>query len=80
MICETKVISHIPASDVGHWIDCSCQPFSMSTKSVLFAQKFCKECNWLLKCPLFDFEYCVMLIYKLKMSDRAGFVEVTFGF
>ena len=49
---ETKVISHSPASGEGNWVDCSCQLFSMSTKSVLFAQKFCKEGNRLLKCPL----------------------------
>ena len=28
--------------------------FSMSTKSVLFAKRFCKEGNWLLNCPLLN--------------------------
>ena len=27
-----------------------------------------------------DFEYCVILIYRLKVSDRAGDVQVTFVF
>ena len=41
----------------------------MSTKSVLFSERF----------P-FDFEYCVILIYRLKVSDRADDVQVTFVF
>ena len=28
----------------------------------------------------FDFKYNVILIYRLKASDRAGFIKVTFGF
>ena len=28
----------------------------------------------------FDFEYCVILIYRLKVSDRAGDMQVTFSF
>ena len=28
----------------------------------------------------FDFKYCVVLICRLKMSDRACFVDVPFGF
>ena len=28
----------------------------------------------------YDFEYCVILIYRLKVSDRAGDVQVTFVF
>ena len=28
----------------------------------------------------FDFEYCVILIYRLKVCDRAGDVQVTFVF
>ena len=27
-----------------------------------------------------DFEYCVILIFRLKVSDRAGDVHVTFVF
>ena len=27
-----------------------------------------------------DFEYCVILIYRLKVSNRAGDVQVTFVF
>ena len=27
-----------------------------------------------------DFEYCVILIYRLEVSDRAGDVQVTFVF
>ena len=29
---------------------------------------------------LFDFKYYVILIYRLKVSDRAGFIQVIFGF
>ena len=28
--------------------------------------------------PKLDFEYCVILIYRLKESDRSGDVQVTF--
>ena len=28
----------------------------------------------------FDFEYCVILIYRLKVSDRVGDMQVTFSF
>ena len=48
----------------------------------------CKEGNRLLKCPLlvlnivspFDFKYCVILIYRLKLSDRASSMLLIFGF
>ena len=53
----------------------------MSTKRVLFAKKFCKESNWLLKCPLcIDFKYCVILVYRLEESDRTVCEQVTYGF
>ena len=29
---------------------------------------------------ILDFEYCVILVYRLKVSDRAGYVQVTFVF
>ena len=28
----------------------------------------------------YDFEYCVISIYRLKVSDRAGDLQVTFSF
>ena len=52
----------------------------MSTKSVLFSERFCQKPNWLFKGSPLDFEYCVILIYRLKVSDRAGDVQVTFVF
>ena len=30
--------------------------------------------------PSSDFEYCVILIYRLNVGDRAGDVQVTFSF
>ena len=33
-----------------------------------------------MKVSPFDFEYCVILNYRLKVSDRAGDVQVTFVF
>ena len=48
----------------------------MSTKSVLFAKRLCKKGIWLLNCPPLDFKLCVILIYRLKVSD----MQVTFGF
>ena len=42
--------------------------FSLSAKPVLFAKRFRKEGNCLLKCPL------------LKENTMFGFVQVTFGF
>ena len=33
-----------------------------------------------IKVSSFDFEYCVILIYRLKVSDRAGYVQVPFVF
>ena len=29
---------------------------------------------------LFDFKYCVILVYRLEESDRTVCVQVTFGF
>ena len=52
----------------------------MSTKSVLFSERFCQKANWLLRGRPLDFEYCVILIYRLKVSDRAGDVQVNFVF
>ena len=51
----------------------------MNSKIVLFSKTFCKKAEWLLNVP-FDLEYCLILIYRLKLSDRAGFRHVTFGF
>ena len=33
-----------------------------------------------IKVSPYDFEYCVILIYRLKVSDRAGDLQVTFSF
>ena len=52
----------------------------MSTKSVLFSVRFCQKANWLLRVSPVDFEYCVILIYRLKVCDRASDVQVTFVF
>ena len=51
----------------------------MSTKSVPFAKRFCKEGKVIEVSP-FGFKYCVIFIYRLKVSDRAGFVQISFGF
>ena len=42
----------------------------MNSKIVLFSKTFCKKAEWLLNVP-FDLEYCLILIYRLKLSDRA---------
>ena len=39
----------------------------MVTKSALFTKRFCKD-----EVSPFDFKYCVLLIYRLKVSDRAA--------
>ena len=52
----------------------------MSTKNVLFAKRFRKESSWLMKCPLLILKKCVIFIYRLYVSGRAGFVQVNFGF
>ena len=53
----------------------------MSTKGVLFSEGVCQKANCLLirGSPL-DFEYCVILINRLKVTDRAGNMQVTFVF
>ena len=51
----------------------------MNSKIVLFSKTFCKKAEWLLNVP-FHLDYCLILIYRLKVSDRAGFRQVTFGF
>ena len=43
MKCETKVISYSLAQGEWHCVGCSGQLFSMNTKRVLFAKRFCKE-------------------------------------
>ena len=45
--------------------------FSMSTKSVLFAKRFCKEGNWLLNCPLLNLN-SVLHVRIQRVGDRAS--------
>ena len=52
----------------------------MSIKNVLFAKRFCKEGNLFIEVSPFDFKYCVILIYRQKVSDGTGFMQVNFGF
>ena len=47
----------------------------MSTKSILFAMGFFKDCYWLLKCPLWILIVCSINL-QTEVSDRAGFVQV----
>ena len=44
-----------------------------------FLRDFAKSLLVIKGSPL-DFEYCVILIYRLKVSDRAGDVQITFVF
>ena len=52
----------------------------MSIQIVLFSERFCQKSLLVSKMSPFDFEYCVILIYRLKVCDRAGDVQVTFVF
>ena len=47
----------------------------------MFSERVCQKANWLLirGSPL-DFEYFVILIKRLKVTDRAGNMQVTFVF
>ena len=46
---STSFISYSPNCGGEHCIGCSCQLFRMSTKSVLFSERFCQKANWLSK-------------------------------
>ena len=52
----------------------------MSISIVLFPERFCPKSLLVGEMSPFDFEYCVILIYRLKVCDRAGDMQVTFVF
>ena len=48
---------------------------------VLFSERFRQKVYWyiIIKVSAFRFEWCVILIYRLKWSDGAGYGQVTFS-
>ena len=64
MKCETEVISYSPGE--GYCVGYSCHLFLCPVCQDILQRKYL-----VIEVPHFDFMYCVILIYKLKVSDSA---------
>ena len=78
---ETKISYHLVLLVVGNIASAAVVSCLQGAPKVsCFTRDFAKNLIVFFKGSPLHYEYCVILIYRLKVSDRAGDVQVTFVF